>query len=300
MIRVAIAGTGGLAQYIAHHIDAETSHQFVMLSRNPNPRLTLRGWQVIVVNYDDPPSLQYALAGVDTVISTVSGDPQLNLIDAAASVGVRRFAPAEYEGRPGLRPAGDVLDRGKTASLQRLRQYQDYIQEYTVFVCGVLYERFAPGGMATSAIGLQTGISGEGDFLMNIRQGQARIPRQPVAICMTSANDLGRFIVRALDLPQWPTEMTMCGERLSVADVVREAEYLRNQRFQTAQETPGSLQDALTYAQALQDVPEQWRILNFVATAEGRYDFVNPTLNAVVDFEPTGFRDWLRRAWASR
>ena len=34
MIRVAIAGTNGLAQYIANFIDTQTSHQFVVLSRN--------------------------------------------------------------------------------------------------------------------------------------------------------------------------------------------------------------------------------------------------------------------------
>lgn len=33
MIKVAIAGTGGLAQYIAHYLAAETSHQFILISR---------------------------------------------------------------------------------------------------------------------------------------------------------------------------------------------------------------------------------------------------------------------------
>ena len=33
-MRVAIAGTGGLAYWIAHHIRAQTGHQLVLLSRN--------------------------------------------------------------------------------------------------------------------------------------------------------------------------------------------------------------------------------------------------------------------------
>lgn len=33
MIKVAIAGTNGLAQLLAHYIDTTTSHQFVFLSR---------------------------------------------------------------------------------------------------------------------------------------------------------------------------------------------------------------------------------------------------------------------------
>lgn len=34
MMKVAIAGTGGLAQYIAHHIETGTYHQFILLSRS--------------------------------------------------------------------------------------------------------------------------------------------------------------------------------------------------------------------------------------------------------------------------
>lgn len=34
MIKIALAGTGGLAQYIAHFISTQTYHQFIILSRN--------------------------------------------------------------------------------------------------------------------------------------------------------------------------------------------------------------------------------------------------------------------------
>ena len=190
-----------------------------------------------MVDYNDHNSLRFKLHGVDTVISTVSGTAQIALIDAAASVHVRRFAPAEYEGPPALRPVQVVADRDKNASLTRLRYYSQHPQSrmsYTVFVCGILYERFAPGGMAASVIGVQSGISGEGDYLMNIRRMKARIPHynaagEVVHLCMTSAEDVGRFVVAALDLPQWPTEMRMCGERMSAPDVVRVAELVRGE-----------------------------------------------------------------------
>jgi len=250
MMKVAIAGTGGLAQYIAHYLAAGTYHQFILLSRTasarftwligsltspkPKPQLTAKGWQVIVVDYTDQNSLRFKLHGVDTVISTVTGAAQIALIDAAASVHVRRFAPAEFEGRPALRPPQVLADRDKDASLTRLQYYAQHPQSrmlYTVFVCGILYERFAPGGMAAAAIGLRCGTSGEGEYLMDIRRMRARIPHYNAAgeivyICMTSAEDVGRFVVAALDLPQWPTEMRMCGERMSASDVVRVAELM--------------------------------------------------------------------------
>ena len=193
----------------------------------------------MAVNYDNREELRFALIGVDTVISTVQGQPQLNLIDAAASAGVRRFAPAEFEGSPSLRPAVDPLDNGKAAALQRLHYYgsgqSEHSLESTVFVCGILYERFGPNGMGHRGIGRSTGIAAEGIYLMDIRNLRAQIPYITGAgnfpyVCMTSASDLARFVVSALDLPNWPPELRMLGERLSVDEVVRTAEAMKGTR----------------------------------------------------------------------
>ncbi|KAI9873543.1 MAG: hypothetical protein M1830_000294, partial [Pleopsidium flavum] len=317
MMRVAIAGTGGLAQYIAHYLATGTFHQFILLSRAPKPQLTARGWQVIVVDYTDQNGLRFKLAGVDTVISTVSGNAQLALIDAAASVQVRRFAPAEFEGPPALRPPQVLSPRDKNASLARLQQYAQHPQygmKYTAFTCGVFYERFAPGGMAASAIGLGSGTSGEGEYLMDVRSMRAKIPYynaagEVVHICMTSAEDVGRFVVAALDLPQWPEELRMCGERMSALDVVRTAEHMRGlipplrvvlvdaytlsgQNFERASYAPEALQDALTYARFDQDVEEQLRLYTLIATAESRFDFRDPNLNGLVNIQPVSFAEW--------
>jgi len=91
--------------------------------------------------------------GVDTIISTVTGNAQLRLIEAAVACRVRRFAPAEFEGQPGLRAQGDPLDRGRAAALALLQHYRGHIQS-TVFVCGILYERFAVEGMRKHGIGV--------------------------------------------------------------------------------------------------------------------------------------------------
>ena len=188
---------------------------------------------MIKVDYNNQDELRYSLTGVDTVISTISGVAQIALIDAAAHVHVRRFVPSEFEGRPSLRPPqNDVLDRGKSASLTRLQHYRKYGMEYTVFVCGIFYERFAPGGMTSLQLGHGTNVSGEGEYIMDIRKMKAHIPSysnagQVVYICMTSAEDVARFVVAALDLQQWPTEFRMQGERMTVSEVVKVAEDMR-------------------------------------------------------------------------
>lgn len=197
--------------------------------------MTEEGWQVLIVDYGNDLDLQFNLAGVDLVISLVSGTSQLALIDAAFNVGVRRFAPAEFAGSSLLRPTGDALDRGQSAALTRLYHYATRGMVYTVLSCGILYERFGPGGTAGANIGHTSGDSGEGDYLMNIRNLSAQVPLdssgQPAIVCLTSAKDVGKFVVSALDLPNWPTELKMFGERRTVSDIVRLGEQMRSMLF---------------------------------------------------------------------
>lgn len=165
------------------------------------------------------------------MISVVSGPAQLALIDAAAQAGVRRFAPAEFEGPAALRPQSDALDRGKRSALERLRYYETRGMQYTSFVCGILYERFGPGGMIASMIGVRSGIGAEGDYLMNIGQRKAQIPHgtngQPATISLTSADDVGKFVAAAISLQQWPPELRMRGDRMNVSRLVHIAETIR-------------------------------------------------------------------------
>ena len=195
----------------------------VLTHPKPNPTLSSRGWQVLRVDYDDPDDLRYKLSGVDTVISTISGPAQLSLIDAAAGVHVRRFVPSEFEGPPALRPADHPFDRDRRAALHRLRHYSQHGMSFTVFTCGIFYERFAPGGLGASQIGRSSGISGEGEYIMNFRRMRAQVPflgGQPVTVSMISARDAARFVVAALDLPNWPTEWRMRGDRMTVSQIV--------------------------------------------------------------------------------
>jgi hypothetical protein len=252
MIKVAIAGTNGLAQYIANLIATQTYHQFIILSRNvgalcsspesltnvyeANPGLTNKGWQVLQTDYNNASDLRFKLAGVDTVISTISGNAQLNLIDAAAAAHVRRFAPSEFEGSPSTRPANDVLDNRRRAALARLQQYEAQGMRYTVFTCGIFYERFGPGGMAASQIGVSSNIGQEGEYIMDLRGAKAQLPfyneaGQPVYVCMTSARDVARFVVAALSLASWPREFRMRGDRMSVSDLVNIGEQLRGLHY---------------------------------------------------------------------
>jgi hypothetical protein len=197
------------------------------------------GYQIAVVNYDSQDDLRYTLRGIDLVISTVSGNPQINLIDAAAHSDVRRFVPAEFEGPPGRRPRNDPLDRGRAATLDRLRHWSHHHRHRmasTIFICGVFYERFARGGLGSLGIGTSTNVYYQGSYLMDVEASTAEIVERqsggqavPIFLCLTSVYDVVQFLVAALDIPlqNWPAEFKMRGDRRSVAEVVLYAESVK-------------------------------------------------------------------------
>jgi hypothetical protein len=154
------------------------------------------------------------------------------LIKAAVAARVRRFAPAEFEGLPQLRPANDPFDRQRTNALNWLRHFKSSIQ-HTVFACGIFYERFQPGGLPRAGIARNTGYHGEGSYMMDCAKMTAELPagnsNQPdVTICMTSIRDVARFVTKAIDLPTWPLELRMCGERVTVHNLTILVQRLRS------------------------------------------------------------------------
>jgi hypothetical protein len=243
--------------------------------------------------------------GVHTIISTVTGAAQLELLKAAVYVGVRRFAPAEFDGPPGIRPDEDPLDRGKKNMRAWLDVYSDRIQ-YTVFICGVLYERFAPGGLHAHRLGLRTEAGGEGDFIINLRNLTATAPffnvnDEPVTMCLTAAQDVARLVVRSLDLRSWPRELVMAGEKLTAAELVticlrvRGRTRLNNLITYTA---PTLVQEVQAAALA-NDAPRMMRVQEHVGLVARRYVYRRPgnLRESNPDVVMIRFEDWLRHAW---
>ncbi|OAT12566.1 hypothetical protein BDBG_07896 [Blastomyces gilchristii SLH14081] len=181
---------------------------------------------------------------------------------------------------PGLAAKGWQVLEVDYSNSSSLRYALTGIDTYAVFACGIFYERFAPGGMAAFQLGKGTYIDGEGEYLMNICMMKAEIPYfnvlgAPVVVCMTSAQDLARYIVAALDLPQWTTEFRVCGRRMTLGDIVKEAEIIR----------------------ASGDLLHQWRLTHLLATTAGCYDFGDLNLHPLVNVSPQKFRHWLHAAW---
>ncbi|QDS76047.1 hypothetical protein FKW77_005445 [Venturia effusa] len=273
------------------------------------PHLAGQGYQVLVVDYEDQQSLRHAVMGVDTIISTVTGPPGLQLLHASVAQGVRRFAPADFEGRPSKRSDSDPLDRDKKLIHRWLDYYRSDTFEPTIFSCGVLYERFGPGGLESQRLGLNTNLSKEGDYIVDVRTMRASAPLydadyEHIHISMISAQDAARLIVRAIDLPRWPRELCMVGDRMTVWNLCKTVEKVRGiPLVSTTWHTPDTLRDELRLALAYDDIPRQMRACDHLETIHGRYDIPAPgnlrAFQETSDIEPLSFEDWLRAVWAN-
>ncbi|KAK4241648.1 hypothetical protein C8A03DRAFT_41002 [Achaetomium macrosporum] len=310
MMRIAIAGAGGFAQILAQQI-SQTEHALLILSRRPHPELEefCPGCQVAVVDYEDVENLRYTLQGVDLVISTIVGNEQLNLIDAARRARVRVFVPSEFEGDLSHRPANDPLDRGSQSALELLEswsQSRPHRLRYTVFSCGIFMERFGPGGLQTYQIGAGCGIQGPDDYLINIQEARAEIiptnpSGRPARISLTSVYDVAQFVAAALELglDNWPREFRMRGDSMTVQELV-----------ETCSNTLGTpiclvtrqYQEVEAQAEAYQqrgDWAHWYYLQRLLQTANGRYHVRQTNLNDAVEFQPMTFRRWLENVWIS-
>ncbi|KAH8198558.1 hypothetical protein TruAng_007290 [Truncatella angustata] len=307
MMRIAIAGGGGLAHILAARL-AESAHAIVILSTRSHTELEEYGCQVIVVDYNNMENLRFALRGVELVLSTVSGPEQVNLIDAARRAHVSRFVPAEFEGPLSQRPIDDPIDNGSSTALEflgRCAASRSRPMRFTVFTCGVFYERFAAGGLAALNIGASLGIQNQGDYMLNIAEGIAEIPRtnaqgRPVHVTMISVYDVALFVAAAIDLgiDTWPNEFKMRGAHLTTERLVEICQEVTGVQLEVVSRPYQELYDWLNYFEGSQNVNGWRKMQQLIQTANGRYSFSDANLNDLVSLRPMGIRTWLQNNWA--
>ena len=202
-----------------------------MLTRvaQARPEFNQLNVELLPVDYSDLDNLTFALQGIDLAVSTISGDEQLNLINAAGRARVSVFVPSEFEGTIARRPwQNDHLQRKSADALKLLRQWEGQSRmRYTVFSCGLFMEHFHPKGLGHLNIGHGSGVTGVGGYLLDVENATAEyVPfdsqGREVMVCLTSVYDVVRLFVAAIDLDPrtWPHEFTLRGDRLSVQDAV--------------------------------------------------------------------------------
>ncbi|KAM7199547.1 hypothetical protein V8F20_005731 [Naviculisporaceae sp. PSN 640] len=315
MMRIAIAGGGGLAYILAQQI-SQSANAVLVLSRNPHPEFeeNFPGCQVAVVDFGNVEELRYTLQGVDLLISTISQNEQVNLIDAARRARVRLFVPSEFEGDLSHRPReNDPLDRGSQSALDlldRWSQSRSHPMRYTVFSCGLFMERFAPGGIQTYNIGAGSGLAGPNDYLVNIEGATAEIVEgdargRPAQVALTSVYDLAMFIAAAIELgpANWPREYRLRGDHMTVRELVTTCETVRGVPFSLVTQSYQDVQALAEESQQTGDWAQFYYYQRLLQTANGRYQVRSVNLNEAINqndatvVQPMRFRTWLEQVW---
>lgn len=163
-----------------------------MLTRKGGSRTFPAGVKVAEVDYESVDSLTAALQGQDAVVATLAapalGAPQLNLIEAAAKAGVKRFLPSEF---------GCNTAHPKTATLP--------VFGGKVAVQKVLEEKAAAGSLSYSYVftgpfldwGLMVGFLG-----VNLKEKTATLyDGGDRAFSSTTLADIGKAVVGVFKNP---------------------------------------------------------------------------------------------------
>ncbi|PMD21636.1 NAD(P)-binding protein [Hyaloscypha hepaticicola] len=313
MMRIAIAGACGFAYILASEI-VQTANVVMVLSRQECPEFEQNlGVLMAVVNYASVEELRYSLQGIDLVISTIAGDEQLNLINAARRAHVRTFVPSEFEGGIGHLPTPDPLDCGSEAAMELLLRHSQSGSNrmgYTIFSCGIFYERFGPGGLGLYNICAGSNVQIPGNFLVDVEASTAEIivhdaQGRPIEVSMTSVYDVARFIAAAINIgpTEWPTEFKMRGDQMSVRDIVAACSKVRGVPINPVVHQYKDLQAPIDYNLDQEGLDRWYYLQRLLTIANGRYSFRQANLNETVDrtenvgVTPERFRDWLQRVW---
>lgn len=297
--RVAVAGvTSGLGHAIVSGLLDESDIQVVLLTRQTNDpsifaHFISRGAKMHQVDYTSLAQLIYALAGVETVISTIFSRPDItptiNLIHASKTAGVRRFAPSEFafssrtNALLGLyEPKRRVWEELKRSGL-----------EYTAFQNGVFMDYFAFGAPKKYEYPLKLF-----PFIVDIAGEEANIPGTgDESITFTRLRDIGRLVVAAVKLQsRWPEELGMESERTTYNWVVRHAEAVTGKSIRV------NYTDKATISRMLEDKDDEKyfyaQALDVMAKGLG---YVPAVLNDLApDVATTSVEGFISEYWGER
>ncbi|KAI0445273.1 NAD(P)-binding protein [Xylaria telfairii] len=234
MVKVVVAGgSGQVAREVVDALVATKKHDITILSRGPAPIAATPSnvkWQA--VNYNDKEALIEALRGTHTVLSFVQllSDPdqtaQKNLIDAALSAGVKRFAPSEYGSR-------GVDNMAWWQGKQKVREYLRDVNstktviEYTLFQPGLFLDYLAfPQKTSKYVDPLQT------VFDFKNRRALVVDGHEDTTMTFTTVTDVAAVIARAVDYDgEWPTTGGIRGNTVSISQLLEIGGRVRGRPF---------------------------------------------------------------------
>ncbi|KAF3913558.1 hypothetical protein ABW20_dc0104816 [Dactylellina cionopaga] len=173
-----------------------------------------------------------ALKGIHTLLSFVQvlSDPekmaQTNLIDAAITAGVKRFAPSEYG-------SSGTVDMPWYAGKESIREYLEKVNangkvlEYTLFQPGLFLDYLATPYQTAKYVAPLDSL-----FDYNNRRAIVVDGHEDAIMTLTTAADLAAIVARAVDYEgEWPKIGGIRGNRLTFSRIIEIGEKARGCAF---------------------------------------------------------------------
>ncbi|KAF7169732.1 hypothetical protein CNMCM5623_002384 [Aspergillus felis] len=308
MVIVAVAGgTGGVGKTIVESLVGHSQHQVVVLTRSePRSDDVLDRTRQVQVDYDDIPSLVQVLEqhAIHTIISAIgifdamTSQSQLNLIQAAEKSSVtKRFVPSEYS----FIQTKDLLP--VDPSIQHWLDAAELLQkshlQYTRVIPGFFMDYWGMPVVRTHLTPCTFGI--------NIQHCQAAIPGDGNdVICMTYTYDMAAFLLKLLDVEDWPEFSIVVGDEVTYNQLLEMAEEIRGQKFQVTYDSKESIKDGRVTIPPMpegnpyspEDLQEMTALVSRLTVAGV---FKLPDQNRLndrfPDIQPVKMRQFLQDAW---
>ncbi|KAJ5366737.1 hypothetical protein N7541_000678 [Penicillium brevicompactum] len=305
MVVIAVAGSGGVGKTIVEKL-LDSPFEIVVLSRTvkqDNPSDKVKNVQI---DYDDVVSMTHALEQhkIHTIISAIglvsdeTSRSQLNLIDAAEkSASTKRFIPSEYSFiqtanllsiDPSIQWWLDAADRLKSSGLQYTRVIPGFFMDYW--------------GMPRVQTHLQPFTFG-----IDVSSGTAAIPGDGNnVICMTYTYDLATYLVKVLDLDQWPEFSVIVGDEVTYNQILGMAEEFTGKKFTVTYDSLEQIQagnvTVPTQPEGVDSSSDELKETTALVsrlTVNDVFDLPKDRLNAKFpEVKPLTVREFLRNAWS--
>jgi uncharacterized protein YbjT (DUF2867 family) len=300
--RVLLVGaTGMLGARTAHHLLAQGA-DLRLLVRDParrDPRkaasltaLARAGATVVRGDLSDDAAIGTATTGVDVVVSTVQGGPdvivdgQVSLARVAAANGVRRILPSDFaldvfRSPPGLNPMFDMR-----------RQADEAIAEIGIEHVHVLNGAFLDMFLNPATAGFFDHERGVATYWGT---GEERFDA-------TTVEDTARFTARAaLDVTVASGKFAVAADQLSFGGMTDTVEHLSGRRYE--RESLGTVEDLRTrleQARRSNPDPTVWvQLAYLVLMLTGRTALSDVQNERYPDLQPENFDAYARRIWPS-
>ncbi|GFF33484.1 isoflavone reductase homolog P3 [Aspergillus udagawae] len=308
MVIIAVAGgTGGVGKTIVESLVGQSQHQVIVLTRSePRTDLVSDRTRQVQVDYNDIPSLVQVLEqhAIHTIISAIgifdatTSQSQLNLIQAAEISNVtKRFVPSEYS----FIQTKDLLP--VDPSIQHWLDAAELLQkshlQYTRVIPGFFMDYWGMPVVCTNLTPCTFGI--------NIQHCQAAIPGDGYDVmCMTYTYDMAAFLLRLLDVEDWPEFSIVVGDEVTYNQLLEMAEEIRGQKFQVTYDSEESIKDGRVTLPPMpegnpyspEDLQEMTALVSRLTIAGV---FKLPDQNRLndrfPDLQPVKMRQFLQDAW---